>query len=94
MKAINSVLGVISITGGLVCIIALLAFVVASWINQPPIGKQHLAQSSGEKTLESQAYPLSNGTQEEAVLQRVDMTKKALKNRRINRCTVKRPTGG
>ena len=79
MTATNIVLGVISITGGLALIVVLLAFVVASWINQPPIGKQHLAQSSGEKTLVSQAYPLSNDTQEMTVWQRVDMTKKALK---------------
>jgi hypothetical protein len=43
VTAINIVLGVISITGGLALIITLLAFVVASWINQPPIGKQHFA---------------------------------------------------
>ena len=43
MTVINT-LGVISITG-----VLLLAFVVACWIKQPPINKQHLAQSSGEE---------------------------------------------
>jgi hypothetical protein len=55
MTVINIVLSVISIIGGLAPIVALLAFVVASWINQPPISKQPFAQSSGEKTLASQA---------------------------------------
>jgi len=54
MTAIDILLGVILITGGLLLGVAL-AFVVAGWINQPPIGKQHLAQSSGEETLASQA---------------------------------------
>jgi uncharacterized membrane protein len=48
MTAIN-IMGVISITGGLLLGVVLLAFVVACWINQPPISKQHLAQSSGEE---------------------------------------------
>ena len=45
MTTINIVLGVISIIGGLLLGVVPLAFVVASWINQPPIRKRHLAQS-------------------------------------------------
>ena len=48
MTAIN-ILGVISITGGLLFGVLLLSFVVACWINQPPINKPHPAQSSGEE---------------------------------------------
>jgi hypothetical protein len=64
MTPINILLGVISITGGLLLGVVLLAFVVASWINQPPISKQHSAQFLGEDTLASESDFVSNGTQE------------------------------
>ena len=60
MTPANISLSVISITGGLLLGVVLLAFVLASWINQPP-SKQHLRQSSSEETLALEAYPVSSG---------------------------------
>jgi hypothetical protein len=60
MTTINTVLGFVSIAGALLVGVAVLAFVVALWINQPQINKQQLAGSAYEQKLESLSYPLSN----------------------------------
>jgi len=53
MTTINTVLGFVSIAGGLMLGAVILAFVAALWINQPQINKQQLAGSAYEQELES-----------------------------------------